>query len=205
MARKRTESGAAQSSAAPIDAREDDSSGFVADLLGAVGPTAEAAGFSESRIASWVEEGGMLEGGRVARLSASCLLRPESGDRVLIWRGGDGCCWVLNVLERANADAAAVIAAGGAGFAIRGKTVSMSGQAVHIAAEDFLTSTRNRHAVENTRTVNCKLRVSQIGTDIRRVATADEEVSGTLVQRAGTWLSTTMRDARLRARTFLFD
>ena len=41
--------------------------------------------------------------------------------------------------------------------------------------------------------------------DIRRVDTADERVSGTLMQRSGTWLSPTGRQARLKARSFLFE
>ena len=74
-----------------------------------------------------------------------------------------------------------------------------------IAARDFLSSARNRHIVEDTRTETSRLRVTQVGTDIRRVTTSDETVDGTLLQRAGTWISTTVRDARLTARTFLFS
>lgn len=161
-------------------------------------------GLADSRVASWNGNRGMLQDGRTACLGASCLLRPEAGDRVLTW-SGDQNCWVLAVLERSSHESPAVIGTDAPSLAIQASRISLAGQAVHIASKDFLTSTQNRHAVESIRTENCKVRVSQIGTDIRRVVTADEEVSGTLLQKAGTWLSSTVRDARLRARTFLFD
>ena len=175
---------------------------LVAHLLGA--GVAEADGMGEARVASWAEDRGTLDGGRMARLGASCLLRPEAGDRVLTWRNRDEC-WVLTVLDRADRDSPAVLAAGVPSLAIHASTIALAGKAVHISAEDFLTSTRNRHAVENTRTETCKLRVSQVETDIRRAGTVEDDISGTLLQRAGTWLSTTVRDARFRARAFLFD
>lgn len=185
-------------------AEGDGATGLVAHLLGAGGTPAPAQGMGTSRVASWADDRGMLEHGRAARLGASCLLRPQAGDRVLVW-SDDGDCWILVVLERADRESPAVLATDAAHLALRADRIALTGRAVHIAAEDFLTSTRNRHAVENTRTETCEVRVSRIGTDIRRVVAADEEVSGTLLQRAGTWLSTTVRDARLRARTFLFD
>ncbi len=181
-----------------------DSPAFVAHLLGRRADGETVAPLGEAVVSTWSETTGMLEDGRTARLGASCLLRPEPGDRVLAWSGGDDGCWVLAVLQRTDAQAAAVLAMPGA-VAIEAPRIALAARAVHIAAEDFLTSTRNRHAVEGTRTETCQVRVSQIGTDIRRVTTADEVVEGTLLQRTGTWISSTMRDARLRARTFLFD
>ena len=76
---------------------------------------------------------------------------------------------------------------------------------MHIQAQDFLTSTRNRHAVEHVRTETVDTRVAQIGTDIRRASHASDEVEGTILQRAGTWISNTVREARHHARAFLFD
>ena len=158
----------------------------------------------EAVISAWSDTAGVLAGGRAVRLGASCLLRPAPGDRVLVWRGSDGQGWVLAILQRADEDAAAVLATSHR-LAIEAPRVGISAQAVHIAAEDLLTSTRNRHAVEDTRTVTSRVRVTQVGTDIRRVTTSDETVAGTFLQRAGTWISSTTREARLRARTFLFD
>jgi len=191
----------------PAIPEDDGAPGLVEHLLGSEKPAAPAGdGLGSAKVASWAEHGGRLEHGGAARLGASCLLRPEAGDRVLTWSGeGEGECWVLTVLERANKNGPAVLAAGVPSLAIQASTIALTGRAVHISAEDFLTSTRNRHAVEQTRTEVCKVRVGQIGTDIRKAGTVDDEVSGTLLQRAGTWLSSTVRDARLRARTFLFD
>ena len=158
----------------------------------------------EAVISAWSDTAGTLAGGRAVRLGASCLLRPAPGDRVLVWAGSDGQSWVLAVLQRADEDAPAVLAASRP-LAIEAPRVGISASAVHVAAEDFLTSTRNRHAVEDTRTVTSRVRVTQVGTDIRRATTSDDTVAGTFMQRAGTWISNTTREARLRARTFLFD
>ena len=174
---------------------------FVAELLGR---TADGAvGLAVAAIASWADDRGALADGRGARAAASCLLRPAAGDRVLVW-SGDAETWVLSVLERGAEDAPVVLKSD-TGITIEAPRVALQGKVVQVAARDFLSSTRNRHAVEHTRTESSKLRVSQVGMDIRRVDTADERVSGTLMQRSGTWLSTTAREARLKARSFLFE
>ncbi len=196
---------AAQRTQPPLTTAESNGGeSLMAHLLGAGPAGPDAGALVDARVVSWAEDRGMLEGGRTARLGASCLLRPGAGDRVLTWQGGDEC-WILTVLDRADSASPAVLAAGVSGLAIQAPTIALAGKAVHIAAEDFLTSTRNRHAVENTRTETCKVRVSQVETDIRRAGTVDDDITGTLLQRTGTWLSSTLRDARFRARTFLFD
>lgn len=159
--------------------------------------------FREASVSAWSGATGVLGDGCVVRVGASCLLRPAPGDRVLIWSGDDGRRWVLAVLLRAD-DATAILAAPGP-LAIEAPRVGISAGAVHVVAEDFLTSTRNRHAVEETRTETARVRVANIGTDVRRASAADDAVEGTLLQRTGTWISNTTREARLRARTFLFD
>ena len=158
----------------------------------------------EASVSVWTGATGVLCDGCTARLGASCLLRPAPGDRVLIWSGDDGRSWVLAVLLRAADDATALLAAPGP-LAIEAPRVGISARAVHIVSEDFLTSTRNRHAVEETRTETARVRVARIGTDIRRTNTADDAIEGTFLQCAGIWISNTAREARLRARTFLFD
>lgn len=189
----------------PAKPERDSAPAFVEHLLGHRSPDGEGAGsMGEATVSAWTDTAGVLGDGHAARLGASCLLQPAPGDRVLVWSGSDDRRWVLAVLLRPNEEAESVLAMPG-NVTVKAPRIAMAANAVHIAAEDFLTSTRNRHAVEGTRTETCDVRVSQIGTDIRRVTTADESVEGTLLQRAGTWISTTMRDARLRARTFLFD
>lgn len=180
----------------------------------------DAAGeFRETTIASWSGQSGTLENGRMAALAASCLLRPAPGDRALVWvrsapaapeagvadEAGDAAaaCWVLGILQRPG-DAATVLSTPGP-LAIEAPRVGVAAGTVQIAADDFISSVRNRHAVEDTRTESARVRVADVGTDIRRATSAIDEVSGTALQRAGTWISNTVREARLRARTFLFD
>lgn len=159
---------------------------------------------SEMTVAAWTESTGTLADGRTARAGASCLLRPVAGDRVLVWSGEDGSRWVLSVLDRPDKTPAAVLATTGP-LTVEAPRIGLAAGAVHIQAEDFLTTTRNRHAVEQTRTETVHVRVAQVGTDIRRATHATDEISGTFLQRAGTWISNTVREARLHARAFLFD
>lgn len=168
--------------------------------------------FREATIASWSGQSGTLENGRMAGLAASCLLRPVPGDRALVWaprpEAGEAAdaaagCWVLGVLERPKGTAAVLSTPGP--LAIEAPRVGIAAGTVQVAADDFVSSVRNRHAVEDTRTESARVRVADVGTDIRRATSAIDEVSGTVLHRAGTWISNTVREARLRARTFLFD
>ena len=162
-----------------------------------------AAGFGTAEVLAWSDVSGTLTDGRGARLAVSCLLRPVAGDRVVVWSESDGERWVLNVLER-SADGPARVGTSGP-LTIEAPRVLLTGEAVHVQAVDFLTSTRNRHAVEDVRTETVRTRVADIGTDIRRASHASDEVRGTVLQRAGSWISTTLREARLTAKAFLFD
>ncbi len=51
-----------------------------------------------------------LQDGSQARLAASCLLRPEPGDLVLVAQGIDGLGWILAVLARAQPETPATLA-----------------------------------------------------------------------------------------------
>lgn len=157
----------------------------------------------EGVLATWAETSGTLSDGRTVRLGASCLLQPTPGDRVLVWSGGDGERWILHVLDQSGSEPALVALK--RPLTIKAPRVSLSAGDVHIQAEDFLTSTRNRHAVEHVRTETVDTRIAQVGTDIRRASHASDEVEGTILQRAGTWISNTLREARHHARAFLFD
>lgn len=194
---------AARGEASLPDAGEGSDAGLVAHLLGGA---RTPDGMGESRVVSWAKDCGMLDNGQTARLGASCLLRPAAGDRVLTWSmSNEGTFWVLAVLERADKENPAVLAAGAPKLSIEASTIALNGQAVHVVAGEFLSSTEHRHAVEGTRTEICKVRVSDVGTDIRRATAVNDRISGTFLQRAGTWLSTTVRDARFRAKAFLFE
>lgn len=160
---------------------------------------------SEATVAAWSTSEGTLADGRRARVAASCLLRPAPGDRVLVWSAAAGAqdARVLSVMERPG-DGELVLASSRP-LAIETPRFGLSARSVSVAANDFVTSARNRHAVEHTRTESVRLRVAQLGADVRRADTVSDEIGGTFVQRVGTWVSTTVREARLRARTFLFD
>lgn len=67
----------------PPHADAEDDTGLVEHLLGSTDQAGRPDGWGDFRIASWSEDRGMLEDGRVARIGASCLLRPQAGDRVL--------------------------------------------------------------------------------------------------------------------------
>lgn len=154
-------------------------------------------------VRTWTDTSGTLADGGTVRLATSCLVRPDAGDRVLVFSATDGIRWILSVLERAQGKAAVVAAP--TGLTIEAPRISLAAEEVHIQAEDFLTSTRNRHAVEQVRTETVRTRVAQVGTDIRRASHASDEVEGTVLHRAGTWISNTVREARLHAKAFLFD
>ena len=172
-------------------------------MLEGPGAAPRPGALADAVIAGWSEGHGTLTDGRAVRLGASCLLRPASGDRVLLWSAADGERWVLAVLDRDAAEPATLAADGP--LTIAAPRVSLAARAVHIQAEDFLSSARNRHAVERVRTESVGTRIAQVGTDVRRANHASDEVEGTLLQRAGTWLSKTAREARLHAKAFLFD
>lgn len=158
---------------------------------------------SEAFVATWAETRGTLTDGRLARLGASCLVQPAPGSRVLVWSDGNDGRWILHVLDQADDKPASIIVP--RPMDITAPRIALNADVVHIQAEDFLTSTRNRHAVEHVRTETVNTRVAQIGTDIRRASHASDDVSGTMLQRAGTWISNTLREARFHARAFLFD
>ena len=157
----------------------------------------------ETEVATWAETAGTLVDGHAARLGASCLLRPMAGDRVVVWSDEEGGRWIVSVLTRSGAPSAVLAVPGP--LTIDATRVGLVAEAVHIHAGNFITSTRNRHAVEHTRTETAEVRVSQVGTDIRRATHVSDEVQGTILQRAGSWISNTVREARLHARAFLFD
>ena len=158
---------------------------------------------AEAVVNTWAETRGTLTDGRGAQLGVSCLVGPAPGDRVLVWAGNNGQRWVLHVLERADDQPVGI--AMHRPLSITAPRIALNADAIHLQAEDFLTSTRNRHAVEHVRTETVDTRIAQIGTDIRRASHASDEVEGTLLQRAGTWISNTFREARFHARAFLFD
>ena len=144
-----------------------------------------------------------LAAGATARIAPSCLVRPEPGDRVLVW-GRSGERFVLAVLARgADRDAPAVIGSR-SGLVLEAPRVSVRAESVHVRAGEVLTSARAVHEVSGISTRSAEVRVADIGTDVRRAKNARDEVEGTLVERFGAWVSDTAREARIAARAMLF-
>ena len=162
-----------------------------------------AGSLADAVVAGWADTTGTLADGGPVRLASSCLVQPACGDRVLVYSSADEGRWILAVLAPPQSRTTVLAAPGG--LAIEAPRVGVAAKAVHILADDFLTSARNRHAVEHVRTETVETRVAQIGTDVRRASQATDEVEGTVLARAGMWISNTLKEARLHARAFLFD
>ena len=181
-----------------------DPSNLLERMLAGNASKSQVGQLSDATISKWSGHSGILDDDREVFAGASCLLRPEMGDRVLIWCGSDNRCFILNVLQRANKQATSVWATDGP-IQIEAPRVGIKAKTVHISGNDFVSTTRNRFSSEDTRTETARLRVADVKTDIRRSVTVHDEIKGSLIQRTGTWVSRTVREARLHARTFLFD
>ena len=146
-------------------------------------------------------DGLRLESGARAAIAPSCLVRPEPGDRVLVWRTLEGAI-VVAVLARASGR---VLAVGSeSGIRLEAPRIALRAGRVHVLAGELLASASSIHEVSRVSTRSAELRVAEIGTDIRRAKTARDEIEGTFVQRLGAWVSDTAREARIAARTMLF-
>ena len=158
----------------------------------------------EEVVRARIGDGIGLENGSTAAMAPSCLVRPEPGDRVLVWRAGTKRI-AIAVLERKDAAAAATVVGCRTGLVLEAPRVSVRAESVHLRAGELLTSARAVHEVSRVSTQSAELRVAEIGTDIRRAKSARDEVEGTFVQRLGAWVSDTAREARIAARAMLFS
>lgn len=158
----------------------------------------------EEVVSESCDDGMGLENGSTASRAPSCLVRPEPGDRVLVWRTG-GERVAIAVLERGDDSGVATVVGSRTGLVLESSRVSVRAESVHLRAGELLTSARAVHEVSRISTRSAELRVAEIGTDIRRAKTARDEVEGTFVQRLGAWVSDTAREARIAARAMLFS
>lgn len=161
-------------------------------------------GMSHQLLASWEGSFGTLEDGRQVRLSPSCLLQPSSGDQVLVWTSETGSVTLLLVLVR-NDEGADFELTSTTPITIEAPVLSLKAGSLRFKADDFYTYAKRRFAFEHTRTESMKMRIAQLDLDIRRAGTVFDHIEGSFMQRAGTWISNTVRDVRHKARTFLFD
>lgn len=98
-------------------------------------PTA-AASLIDSRIAVLFDDGSCLLGnGSRARRAFSCLVEPQTGDRVLASRLEDGSCHVLHIIERDDADKACLSVPGASTLALRQSRIDLhAGKSLHMGS-----------------------------------------------------------------------
>ena len=160
--------------------------------------------FREAVVESWAGSRGVLRGGTPAVLAPSCLLVPRCGDTVVAWTRPGAPAYLTAVLVRADSEAPAEINLG-ACATVDASRLSLRAEHVTVAAREILTNAAAHHAVTGTKTEHVETRVADVGRDVRRARHVSDEVTGTLLQRAGMWLSNVVREARLHAKATLFD
>ena len=158
----------------------------------------------ETVIESWAGSRGALRGGTPAVLAPSCLLVPRCGDTVTTWMRPSAPAYVTAVLVRADPEAPAEFNLG-AHAMLQASRLNLRGEHVCVAAREIITNAAAHHAVTGTKTENVETRVAEVGRDVRRARHVSDEVTGTLLQRAGMWISNVVREARLHAKATLFD
>ena len=165
---------------------------------------ARAPELREAVIESWAGNRGALRGGTPAVLASSCLLVPRCGDTVVAWTRRGAPAYVTAVLVRADPKAPAELNLGTCAT-VDASRLSLRAEHVTVAAREMLTHAAAHHAVAGTKTENVATRVADVGRDVRRARHVSDEVTGTLLQRAGMWISNVVREARLHAKATLFD
>ena len=152
--RHETPVNATKSSGPPADA-----SNVLERILSPAVSAADTGGLHDLRVLSWSEELGTLSDGRIAHRSASCLIRPSVGDRVIAWRAEDGEWWVLGVLSRAASSETPTVLASNGPLAVEATRIALRSPEIHLHADDLLVSARHHHAVSDVQTDSVRLRV----------------------------------------------
>ena len=184
---------------------EEDDSALLAQLLAGGAPAPRSRGaLAEASVASWGDNRGVLHPATSATLAPSCLIVPRAGDSVLAWTKPDSAARVLAVLARAEPGRPGRMALE-AGMEVEATTLAVRAQTLTVSAGKMISHAQAHHIVEDTRTEAVRMRVADIEEDVRRARNAHDEVSGTLLQRAGAWFNNVAREIRVHARTTLFD
>lgn len=157
----------------------------------------------EAMIARWSEKTGTLLDGRLVRMGNSCLVSPSTGDQVLV-TSYKGDCWLLAILKRADNNAKLTLSSS-TRLDFQAPSITLITEKMNLTAEEFLSRVENRQCVEETHTQTSKLRVSEVETDIRTATTVEDSISGFRLQRMGQWLVNVAREARMTAKSFIFD
>ena len=158
----------------------------------------------EAVVESWAGSRGALGGGTPAMLAPSCLLVPRCGDAVVVWTRDGAPAYVTAILARADPEAPAELNLGPHAM-LDASRLGLRAEHVTVAAREILTNAATHHAVAGTKTEHVATRIADVGRDVRRAGHVSDEVKGTLLQRAGLWLSNVAREARLHAKATLFD
>ena len=158
----------------------------------------------EAVVESWAGSRGALRGGTPAALAPSCLLVPRCGDTVVAWTRPGAPAYVTAILARSDPQAPAELNLG-ACATVDASRLTLRGEHLTVAAREILTNAAVHHAVTGTKTEHVATRVVDVGRDVRRARHVSDEVTGTLLQRAGMWISNVVREARLHAKATLFD
>ena len=158
----------------------------------------------EAVVESWAGSRGALRGATPAVLAPSCLLVPRCGDTVVAWARRGAPAYVTAILVRADPEAPAELNLGASAM-VDASRLRLRAENVTVAAREILTNAAAHHAVVGTKTESVTTRVADVGRDLRRARHVSDEVTGTLLQRAGMWLSNVVREARLHAKATLFD
>lgn len=164
----------------------------------------QGTGMFQSVTESWAGRRGVLQHRRPAVLAPSCFVVPRCGDTVLAWAPDAGRVCVMGVLERADPHLPCEVALESV-LDIEVKHVRLWAEQIAVSAAQLLSHARTHHVVEGTRSETLGTRVTDVSHDVRRAGHASEEVSGTLLQRTGTWFHNVLREARIHARATLFD
>ena len=164
---------------------------------------ATAADLQTGIIESWSDDIGQLTDGREVTRSLSCVVQPVPSDKVLLWQG-ETDLWVLQVLHR-EAQETPVTMGSNRAMAVRADTIRIQAETFQVQTGDLITHSISHHSVENLRTEQADIRITQTGTDIKKAGRVLEDIKTGLVQRTGIWVSNTLTTVRHKARTFLFD
>ena len=169
-------------------------------------PTGDAAepAFRAAVVESWAGSRGKLRGGLPAALAPSCMVVPRCGDTVVAWVQDGDPAYVVAILVRAGPESPTEIHLG-ACATLDATRLNLRAEHLTVAAREILSNAAVHHAVTGTKTESVANRVADVGRDVRRAGHVSDEVTGTLLQRAGLWLSNVTREARLHAKAMLFD
>lgn len=158
----------------------------------------------EGVIVEWFGRNGTLADGRKVCCGDAFSVQPQPQDRVLITKADGKQWWVMAILTRSRDDDTRALFSTDK-VTVQAEQTIIVAERMQITATDFLSQTQNRHAIEENRVAHVNLRVVEVGTDIKTVSTAEDDTKGILLQRLGRWIFTALNDARLKAKSFIYD